>query len=181
MLSLPLPNVVAYTPKCCRDPSRMLSPALPDVVAKAYSVSVGCRGERSDTRHSTPDTQNRHGGCTFKRNSTSCKRRAFGGTESVKNYIPISCQSYSLPKHRLRFTVRERDVQPSHGCTRTELAGSGAWERGNGMDPKYETAARGSLGAQRRCAGRSGAVQVFPGKRSLNRQKPLQGQKKGAR
>ena len=53
--------------------------------------------------------------------------------------------------------------------------------KGDGMDPKYETAGRGSLGAQRRCAGRSEAVQVFPGKRSLNRQKPLQGQKKGVR
>jgi len=44
-------------PGCCREPSGMLSPALRDVVVKAYSVSVGCRGERSDTRHATPETQ----------------------------------------------------------------------------------------------------------------------------
>jgi len=56
MLSLPLRDVVATPPGCCRYPSGMLSLPLRDVVVKPYSVSVGCRGERSDTRHATPDT-----------------------------------------------------------------------------------------------------------------------------
>ena len=52
----PLRDVVATPPGCCRYPSGMLSSALRDVVVKPPSVSVGCRGERSDTRHATPDT-----------------------------------------------------------------------------------------------------------------------------
>ena len=50
--------------------------------------------------------------------------------------------------------------------------------KGDGMDPKYETAGRGSWGAQRRCAARSGLVRGFRGKVPAKPPKAAPGPKK---
>lgn len=154
MLSLTLPNVVVTPPGCCRQPSRMLS-RRPIVSVSGVEGSEATR----DTRHPTLkiDTAAAPEGAV----PPPANAGHSVGPRSVKNYIPISCQSYSLPKRRLRLMARERGVLPSRGCTRTELAGSGAWEKGGGMDPKYETAEHGSWGAQRRCATRWGPFRGF--------------------
>jgi len=101
--------------------------------------------------------------------STPCKGRPRGGAETVKNYIRISCQSYSLPKRRLRPMSRERGVPPPRGRTMIGLAGSEAWEEG----ARLIEAPEALRGAQER-------FRVFLGRRPLNHLRPPQGQKNGA-